>query len=111
MRTIRTKGEVGADLLIPSPLPSATARCAREWAVRVFGALDGYGLARVDFLLDKKSGKLYFNEMNTLPGFTAISLYPRLWKSSGLSFPKLLDRLIDLALKRGRVKAKLRSSR
>ncbi len=87
-------------LLIPAPIPPATAELARDYAVRAFKAIDGAGLARVDFLLDKDSGALYLNELNTLPGFTAISMYPKLWEASGLNYADLIDRLVELALER-----------
>ena len=71
-----------------------------ELSVRV-EAIDGAGLARVDFLLDKDSGALYLNEVNTMPGFTAISMYPRMWGDAGVSYPELITRLIEDALRRG----------
>lgn len=87
-------------LLIPAPLDDATADEARRLAVAAFRAIDGAGMARVDFLLDRKSGVLYLNELNTIPGFTRISMYPKLWEASGLAYPALMDRLIELALAR-----------
>jgi D-alanine-D-alanine ligase len=87
-------------LLIPAPIPPETADLARAYAVRAFKAIDGAGLARVDFLLDKDTGTLYLNEINTIPGFTSISMYPKLWEASGLSYSELIDRLIELALER-----------
>jgi D-alanine-D-alanine ligase len=89
-----------SELLIPAPIPPETARLAREYAVRGFRAIDAAGLARVDFLLDKESGELYLNEINTLPGFTQISMYPKLWEASGMSYSALIDRLVELALER-----------
>jgi len=68
--------------------------------LRAYRAVDGAGLARVDFLMDKHSGELYLSEINTMPGFTSISMYPKLWKASGLDYPQLVDRLIELALER-----------
>lgn len=89
-----------SELLIPAPLsPELTAEVQRL-AVAAFLAIDGAGMARVDFLLDRQSGQLYVNEVNTIPGFTSISMYPKLWEASGLPFPQLLDRLIELALER-----------
>ena len=70
-------------------------------------ALEGAGLARVDFLMERGSGALYVNEVNSLPGFTESSMFPRLWAASGLSYPALLDRLIELALERHRERARL----
>jgi D-alanine-D-alanine ligase len=87
-------------LLIPAPIPEATAELVRQLAVRAFKAIDCQGMARVDFLLDRNNGELYLNELNTIPGFTSISMYPKLWEASGLPFPRLLDRLIDLAVER-----------
>jgi D-alanine-D-alanine ligase len=69
-------------------------------AIAAFQAVDCSGLARVDFLLDPKTDKLYLNEINTMPGFTSISMYPKLWAASGVEYPKLIDRLIRLALER-----------
>jgi D-alanine-D-alanine ligase len=89
-----------SELLIPAPLtPEQTAEVQRL-AVAAFLAIDGAGMARVDFLLDRRTDQLYLNEVNTIPGFTSISMYPKLWEASGLPFPRLLDRLIDLALER-----------
>lgn len=89
-----------SELIIPARLPAATAALAREYAVRAFQAVDAAGLARVDFLLDRESGALYLNEINTLPGFTQISMYPKLWEASGVSYGELIDRLVALALER-----------
>jgi D-alanine-D-alanine ligase len=89
-----------SQLLIPAPLPPETTTRVRELAVRAFKALDGAGLARVDFLLDGISGEIYLNEVNTMPGFTAISMYPKLWEASGISYAELVERLIELALER-----------
>ena len=90
----------GSQLLIPAPIPEQIAEEARAMAVRAFQAVDAAGMARVDFFLERKSEKLYMNEVNTIPGFTRISMYPKLWEASGLPFPKLVDRLIELALER-----------
>jgi D-alanine-D-alanine ligase len=89
-----------SQLLIPAPLPAQTAEQARAYAVQAYKAIDGAGLARVDFLLDRETDKLYLNEINTIPGFTQISMYPKLWEASGLPYPALVDRLIELALQR-----------
>ncbi|MDW8326112.1 MAG: D-alanine--D-alanine ligase family protein [Anaerolineales bacterium] len=89
-----------SQLIIPAPLPPETAAAARDYAVRAFKAIDGAGLARVDFLLDRDSGELYLNEINTMPGFTQISMYPKLWEASGIGYTELIDRLIALALER-----------
>jgi D-alanine-D-alanine ligase len=87
-------------LLIPASLPTETAELIRQIAVRAYKAIDCAGMARVDFLLDKDTDAIYLNELNTIPGFTQISMYPKLWEASGLSYAKLVDRLIELALKR-----------
>jgi D-alanine-D-alanine ligase len=87
-------------LLIPAPLPEATTQRVRELAVRAYQAVDCAGMARADFFVDKVSGEVYLNEINTIPGFTAISMYPKLWEASGLPYPALLDRLIGLAFER-----------
>ncbi len=100
----------GARLDIPARLPRATAERARLLALQAFRALDAYGMGRMDFLLDKKTGKLWFNEINTIPGFTAASMYPLLWKASGLPPAELVDRLISLALRRARARARLKTT-
>jgi D-alanine-D-alanine ligase len=85
---------------IPADIPAATAERIRELAVKAYKAVDISGMARVDFFVDKDSGEVYLNELNTIPGFTSISMYPQLWAASGLSGEALVDRLIDLALER-----------
>jgi D-alanine-D-alanine ligase len=87
-------------LLVPAPLPDETAAGIRAAALAAFRALDLSGLARVDFFLDRTSGRYYLNEVNTLPGFTPVSMYPRLWEASGLAYRDLISRLIDLGLER-----------
>jgi D-alanine-D-alanine ligase len=89
-----------SQLLIPAPLSDEMVRRVQDYAVRSFKAIDAAGMARVDFLLDKDSGELFLNETNTLPGFTQISMYPKLWSASGIAYPELVDRLIALALER-----------
>ena len=89
-----------SQLIIPAHIPDATAADIRRMAVAAFRALDLTGLARVDFFLDRDTGEVYLNEVNTLPGFTEISMYPKLWEASGLPYPQLIDRLIALALER-----------
>jgi D-alanine-D-alanine ligase len=86
--------------IIPAPIPDEITRQAQELAVRAFKAVDCCGMARVDFLLDRETGQLYLNELNTLPGFTQISMYPKLWLASGMTYPELVDRLVELALQR-----------
>lgn len=87
-------------LLIPAPMPPETTRRVQELALQAFKAIDCAGMARVDFLLDKDTGELFLSEVNTIPGFTRISMYPKLWEASGLAYPALVDRLIELALER-----------
>ncbi len=96
-----------SELRIPAPIDEETAEEARRLAVAAYKATDGAGMARADFLLDRKSGRLYMNELNTLPGFTQISMYPKLWEASGLAYPALMDRLIQLALERQAQKDRL----
>ncbi|ABF43592.1 D-alanine--D-alanine ligase [Candidatus Koribacter versatilis Ellin345] len=90
----------GSALEIPAKLPKSTQKQVQELAIRAFQAVDGSGLGRVDFLIDPKSNKLYVNEINTMPGFTSISMYPKLWEASGLKYTDLITRLIELALER-----------
>lgn len=91
----------GSDLIVPAKLTKAQAKQVREMAIAAFRVCDCAGLARVDFLMEPgKSGRIYVNEINTLPGFTSISMYPRLWAASGVPYPKLIDRLIELAMER-----------
>jgi D-alanine-D-alanine ligase len=87
-------------LIIPAPLPEEISECIREYAVRAYKAIDCAGMARVDFFLEKDTNRVYLNELNSIPGFTKISMYPKLWEASGLSYNKLVDRLIELALER-----------
>lgn len=100
----------GAELLIPAPLPPALADEVRRMALAVFRTLEGAGMARVDFLLDDASGELFVNELNSIPGFTAVSMYPKLWEHSGVPYPVLLDRLIQLGLERHARRARLKRS-
>jgi D-alanine-D-alanine ligase len=87
-------------LLIPANLPEETTSEIRRMAVSAFKAIDCAGMARVDFFQEKTSSRIYLNELNTIPGFTSISMYPKLWEASGLAYPQLVDRLIQLALER-----------
>jgi len=98
----------GAALKIPAALTKAQTKTVQDLALRAFKTLDCYGLSRVDFLMDKRTGRFYFGEVNTLPGFTPHSLYPQLFQASGLSFPKLLDRLVQLARDRHQRRRSLR---
>lgn len=94
-------------MIIPAELPEETAEEVRALAIRAFKAIDGSGLARVDFFLSRADGRLYVNEINTMPGFTPFSMYPLLWKESGKSYQELLGNLIELALKRHEEKHRL----
>ncbi len=95
------------ELLIPAPLSEEQAREARRLAIQAIRVLEGTGMGRVDFLLDRHSGELFVNELNSLPGFTEVSMFPRLWEASGLPYPALLDRLIELGLERHRERTAL----
>lgn len=102
--------ENGAELLIPAALPAEQVKLAQELAAQAFTTLCCEGMARVDFFLDRESGAFYFNEVNTIPGFTSVSMYPKLFEASGINYRELLSRLIDLALQRAdRKRALLRS--
>ncbi len=91
----------GSKLLIPGQAePQASRNRCRRWRLRGFLACDCSGLSRVDFLMDPVSEKIYINEVNTMPGFTSISMYPKLWAASGIDYPELIDSLIQLGLER-----------
>ena len=89
-----------SQIRIPAPIDDALAKEVAALALRAYAAIDCAGLARVDFLLDKESGSLYLNEVNTMPGFTSVSMYAKMWEASGISYAELLDRLIALAVER-----------
>lgn len=95
------------ELVIPAPVSDETSASLRRIAIEAYKALDAEGMARVDFLVDRDDGTVWINELNSLPGFTDGSMYPRLWEASGLPYSALLDRLIDLALERHRRRARL----
>ncbi len=99
----------GAELVIPASLSDGLSASIRTAAVEGYRALCCGGMARVDFFLDKNSGAYYLNEINTLPGFTSISMYPKLWSRSGMEYPALIDRLIELALERHRARMSIRT--
>jgi D-alanine-D-alanine ligase len=101
----------GSQLLIPAKISRKQMKEVQEMAVRAFLAVDCAGLARVDFLMDPKNDKIYLNEINTMPGFTSISMYPKLWAASGVDYPALIDRLIQLALERHQDKTRNRYTR
>jgi D-alanine-D-alanine ligase len=87
-----------AAMVIPAKLPQAIAQTIQEMAIRAFQAIDGAGLSRVDFFYVEQTGEVFLNEINTLPGFTATSMYPELWTASGIAFPHLVDKILQLAL-------------
>jgi D-alanine-D-alanine ligase len=101
----------GSELIIPAKLGKTETKKVQELAVRAFQAVDCSGLARVDFLMDPTSRKIYLNEINTMPGFTSISMYPKLWAASGLAYPELIERLIRLGIERHKDKKRNRYSR
>ena len=98
--------EEGTQLLIPAQLKPAQVKKIQQYAVEAFRALELNGMARVDFFLEKAGGKIYLNEVNTIPGFTSISMYPKLWEASGIPFSALIDKLIELALEQHAEKAR-----
>ena len=100
----------GSRDVIPADLPATLSDEIRALAIAAFKAVDGAGMARVDFLLAGDSGSLYLNEVNTIPGFTTISMYSKMWAASGLAYPALIDRLIALAIERHAEKQQLRTS-
>jgi len=100
----------GSRLEIPAELPADVTTAIRRLSVAAFDAIGGSGLARVDFLLNRATGELFVNEINTLPGFTTISMYSKLWAASGVDYPTLVDRLVALALERHEEKRSLRTS-
>ena len=102
--------EQGTQLLIPAKLNKKQVAIFQDYAVRAFRAIDGTGMARCDFFLERRTGKIFVNELNTIPGFTSISMYPKLWEASGLPYPKLIDRLIELAIELHRDKARTKYS-
>ena len=87
-------------MVVPAVLPDDVTERVRELSVRAFAAIGGWGLARVDFLYEERPASSYVNELNTMPGFTAHSMYPKVWAASGVPYPALLARLIDLAFQR-----------
>jgi D-alanine-D-alanine ligase len=101
----------GSQLIIPAKLSKSETKKVQDLAIAAFKAVDCSGLARVDFLMDPKTRKIYLNEINTMPGFTAISMYPKLWAASGLAYVDLIDRLIQLGIERHADKKKNQYSR
>lgn len=90
----------GSKLLIPAPIDDALAEQVRAMAVKAFLAVDAAGMARVDFFMERSTSQVLINELNTIPGFTRISMYPKLWEASGLPYPTLIERLVELAIER-----------
>ncbi len=100
----------GASWQIPAEIPAETAALVRRLSLEAFAALELAGMARVDFFVDRQTGAVFLNEVNTIPGFTAISMYPKMWEASGVPYAALLDRLITLAIERHAEKQRLRTS-
>jgi D-alanine-D-alanine ligase len=98
--------EEGSQILIPAKLKPPQVKTIQTYAVEAFRALELSGMARVDFFVEKKAGKIYLNEVNTIPGFTSISMYPKMWEASGMPFRQLIDKLIELAREMHREKAR-----
>ena len=96
--------------VVPAELTTARTAEIRRLAVEAYRAIEGAGMARVDFLLSRSTGRLYVSEVNTIPGFTTISMFAKLWAATGLDYPRLLDRLIELAFERHRDRRQLRTS-
>src|SRR5256885_441676 len=92
--------DAGSRLLIPAPIDASVAEEVRALALRAFQAVDAAGMARVDFFMERTTGRVLLNELNTIPGFTRISMYPKLWEASGMPYPRLIERLVDLAIER-----------
>ncbi len=99
-----------SQIIIPAQLPERVKKKVQDLAIKAFKAIDCSGMARVDFLVVRDTNDIYICEVNTIPGFTSISMYPKLWEASGIPYPKLLDILIQLALERHRERGRLRTS-
>jgi D-alanine-D-alanine ligase len=99
-----------SQVIVPAILTRAQTQRVQQLAVAAFQAVECSGMGRVDFFLEKKTGRIFVNEINTIPGFTAISMYPKMWEASGLPYQQLIDRLIELAIKRHREKTRTRFS-
>ncbi|MCA1645674.1 MAG: ATP-grasp domain-containing protein, partial [Chloroflexi bacterium] len=102
--------DTGSQALIPADISPDLADDVRRMAVAAFKAVDAAGLARVDFFLERGSGRLYVNEINTMPGFTEISMYPKLWAASGLTFAELVTRVAELGIERFQERARNQTS-
>ncbi len=97
--------------VVPAPLPKTMIAKIQRLAIRAFQAVDGAGLARVDFFLRRGNKELFINELNTMPGLTEVSGYPKMWEASGLAFPQVLENLIELSFARHREKSLTKTSR
>jgi D-alanine-D-alanine ligase len=102
--------DAGSALVIPADLTAEQTARVQRLSIDAFLAVDAAGMARVDFLMDAASGAIFLNEINTIPGFTTISMYAKLWEATGRPYPEVLDRLIELALERHAEKQALRTS-
>ena len=102
--------DTGSQAVIPADISSELSGEVQRLAVSAFKAVDASGLARVDFFLERTTSRLYLNEINTMPGFTEISMYPKLWQASGVSFAQLVSRLVDLAVDRHQERAQNETS-
>ena len=102
--------DAGSELLVPAPVPNEMTAALQTMSIRAFKALDCCGMARVDFLVDPIDHTIHLNEVNTIPGFTSISMYPKMWEASGLSYPNLLNRLLDIAVARHQRKQRLKTT-
>jgi D-alanine-D-alanine ligase len=102
--------DAASKTLIPATLSDSQTADIRRMSIEAFKAVDGSGMARVDFLLARDTAQIFVNEVNTIPGFTTISMYPKMWEATGLAYPQLLDRLIQLAIERHSEKQRLRTS-
>ncbi|HET9480306.1 MAG TPA: D-alanine--D-alanine ligase A, partial [Candidatus Polarisedimenticolia bacterium] len=100
--------EDGSELIIPARISREQAESVRALSIAAFKALEGAGMARADFFVRHSDGRVLVNELNTIPGFTPISMYPRLWEATGVGFATLVDRLVELALERHREKQELK---
>jgi len=99
-----------SQLIVPAPIGEELMKLGQEMAVKAFICTECRGMGRVDFLLDKETGKFWLSEINTIPGFTPISMYPKLWIESGLSYPRLIDKLVELAMEKYKAQSRLRRS-
>jgi D-alanine-D-alanine ligase len=100
-----------AECVVPADLPADQTAEVRRLAVECYQAVECEGMARVDFLIESATGRIFINEINTIPGFTSISMYPKMWEHTGLPMPKLIDRLIELAIERHKARRAIRYSR